>query len=667
MLPYPSDVFRVEDPEIVGGFRIRVEGEALPVRRDGTPTDLLSLHPTDGFSPGSQILVLFPGGVDPGNLVHPTRDPERSLEESSPTVLLEAETGRRILHFAELDPRAGDDARRGLLIRPLERLGLSARYVVAIRGLVDRAGAPVVAPRAFAAIRDRRVGGHPVVGPVARRFERDVFPVLADAGVDRSGLQLAWDFTTASEENLTRDLLRVRDDLLARLDASPPPVTILRVRDDVDEHVFRRIQATVRVPLYVGHEYPGARLRRDDAGNVVAVGEADVPFTVHVPRSLATGGGPGRLLQYGHGFFGFREEAGSRFPTSFADRFGYVIVAADWWGMEFPDQIGVGLDIAFEPELALRFTDRLHQGFANFLAVADAAMRTLPAIPEVRIDGRLPYDPSRIHYYGISQGGILGGTYAALSPHVDRAVLGVGGACFPFMMFRAKPFELFLSAIELQAPDPLDQQKAVVGIQGSFDRIDPLTYAHRVLADPFPGSPVDRQVLMQIGIGDAQVPNLASHLHARAMGIPHLGPAPREIPRIDRVEGDVPSALVEFDFGIDPPPGISPPRRRRTTWSTRESAASTRACARWIASSGPAGGSSRPATGPATRSDRPSPGSPGDGLGGLLEQAPEHPGRLLVDLEALGQEIGRGLVVRVLDRREDGPGGPHHRLVVRDQ
>jgi hypothetical protein len=76
--------------------------------------------------------------------------------------------------------------------------------------------------------------------------------------------------------------------------------------------------------------------------------------------------------------------------------------------------------------------------------------------------------------------------------------------------------------------------------------------------DPLPGSPNERRLLMQIGIGDAGVPNIASHLQARSLGLSLLQPAPREVPGIDTI--DAPhdgSALVEFDFGTDPLPGIT--------------------------------------------------------------------------------------------------------------
>ena len=52
-------------------------------------------------------------------------------------VILKADTGERVMHFAELDPRAFEEDRRALVIRPLTRLVNGARYIVAIRGLVD--------------------------------------------------------------------------------------------------------------------------------------------------------------------------------------------------------------------------------------------------------------------------------------------------------------------------------------------------------------------------------------------------------------------------------------------------------------------------------------------------------------------------------------------------
>ena len=260
---------------------------------------------------------------------------------------------------------------------------------------------------------------------------------------------------------------------------------------------------------------------------------------------------PARLLQYAHGFFGDRTEADD-FPAQLADEEGFVVVAADWWGMSGPDRSILIGDLANDPAKVLRFTDRVHQGMANFLTLARAAKGPIAELPELQVGGAPAYDASTIYFYGISMGHILGGTYVALSPDVHRAVLGVGGADWSLMMFRARPFSLFLALVETMNSDKLDQQKFAAMIQTTFDRIDPLSYAPYVLKEQLPGGPTDRRVLMQVGIGDSEVPNLATYFHARNVGIPVLTEASPFVPiGLETVAPPADgSALTIYDFGF---------------------------------------------------------------------------------------------------------------------
>jgi len=559
LLPYPSDVFLVDDDGQPSGRRLTLPPPALFADKDGTPVDVLSLHPADGFSPGTQILALFPQGVDDSNLVGATDDPNDSLGPDSPTVLLDVDSGERVMHLAELDPRAKSDERRGLLIRPLVRLRDHHRYVVGIRRLRGKDGQLLPAPEAFRRIRDGGDTSHPALASVATRYATDVLAPLEAAGVARSELQLAWDFTTRTTENATRDLLAVRQQTMAYFASQPPTVTVHTVEDQPEPHTFRRVEATVTVPLFLTDSEPGAMLHRDGNGDVAQNVTVEVPFTVLVPESVAAlppDGPPARLLQYGHGFFGQRSEING-FIDQLADERGFVVVAADWWGMSKADRIAITDDLIGDTDRTMRFTDRIHQAMANYLAVSYAAAGPLVSLPELQLGPSPLYDSSAIYFCGLSQGHILGGTYLALSPLIDRGVLGVGGANLSFIMFRAGPFVGFLGFIAIRVPDELSQQKLTIQIQSSFDRIDPLTYAPLVLDELLPDGPAERRVLLQIGIGDAGVPNLASHLHARALGTFHLMPAPRPIAGLPPTDSPHDgSALVEFDFGIDPLPGI---------------------------------------------------------------------------------------------------------------
>ncbi|HYO65745.1 MAG TPA: hypothetical protein VEU33_06650, partial [Archangium sp.] len=538
------------------GHRVRLSESAKLKTKEGAVFDFTDLHPADGWSHGTQMLALFPGGVDVSNLPS-LQSPTAAVNGA--TVLLDAERSEGVLHFAELDPRASSDERRALLLRPLERLGNQTRYIVALRGLKAKNGSPVPVPEGFRRIRDGQTEGDPLLVPLSRHYEERIFPVLEAAGIPRGELQLAWDFTTGSEENVTRDMLDVRRLTMEALEATPPAVTVTEVKDEVDVNIARRITGTLRVPLFLESAQPGALLARDERGRVRRNGEAEVPFTLQIPRSVwGQGVAPVRLIQYGHGFFGSRAEADSTFfVRPFIDGAKAVVLTVDWWGMSSADAPGLLNTIANNPGQTLGFTDRVHQAMANQIAVTYAVRTTLGELESLKDKGVRVYDPARTYFYGISQGHILGGTYLALSPHVERGVLSVGGVDFSLIMFRARPFSPFLSSISQVLPDALDQQKFAALTQTGFDRIDPITYAPHVLADTYAGGPASRRVLMQYGLGDVSVPNVATEVHARALGLVQQLPATKPVPGLLAREGEVDgSALVQFDFKLpEPLPG----------------------------------------------------------------------------------------------------------------
>jgi hypothetical protein len=347
---------------------------------------------------------------------------------------------------------------------------------------------------------------------------------------------------------------------MARLEAAPPAITIVDVMDiDVadDPHVARRIEGTMRVPLYLENGEPRARITRDAMGVPESRGDIDVPFRVLVPRSVAERdptAPPARALVYGHGFFGTRDEMLADFLGQTIDRMGAVAFGVDWWGMSLPDRGPVATDLLDDTANALVFTDRLHQAFANQIALGYAIRGPLASAMELAVDASPLYDETHLYYYGNSNGYILGTTYVTLSPHVERAVFGVGGVGYTFMMFRAAPFGLFLGLVQMRMPRPIDHQLFVSMIGSEFDRIDPTTYTPRLLEGTLPGAPAERRVLLQYGPGDSAVPYLSAELHARILGIPLLTPSSRPVPELPTMDGDFDgSALVQLDYGLDPP------------------------------------------------------------------------------------------------------------------
>jgi hypothetical protein len=568
LLPFPSDVFRVPDKESPSGFLVQIPDPAL-VELDGQgPVNIPAAYPSDGFSVDTPILVLLGKEIDAEGLVFHSPDPGQSLSPSSPTVLLDGVTGMPVLHFAELDMRPEAEGRRVMMIRPMDRLEDGRRYVVGIHGVRDPEGAVIEAPSGFQQSRDGDVEGDPTLVSLAARYEQGVFGLLEDHGIVRDSLQLAWEFTTRSEESATGDMLRVVEDALGRLDEEAPAVTIDSVEDSFEsgpihfqEHVARIIRGHMTVPLYLDSTEPEAHLYRNELGDVVANGVAEVAFTVLVPSSVlasVSSENPAPILQYGHGFFGTRSEAEGKAVVVLADRLGAVVIAANWWGLSKEDMPVIVGKLVVDTADLTSFTDRLHQAMVNYIALAHACGTTLMQVEELQEEGVPFFDGEEVFFYGNSVGHVLGGTYVALSPHIQRAVLGVGGASIPLMMSRSTNFAGFLLAFQLFLEDSVDVVKLVALFASSINRIDPITYAPYVLKKQLPWAPANRRVLMQLGMADSQVPNLSSHLHARALDLFQVVPAPREIFGLSVAEvgeeGMDISAVIEVDFHIDPDP-----------------------------------------------------------------------------------------------------------------
>lgn len=564
LLPFPSDFFLKADAALPSGKRVVIPEAALPMPVRGRgPLDFSRTVTSDGFSPGSQILAMLPGAIDGSSLAsYAPREPERalrSLDADSPTMLVQVSSGRRIAHVAELDVRAPRPARQSLIMRPLERLVAGETYAVGISSLRDLDGSLIEPSPGFRALRDGSGSTDERLTAAAATAENVLFPTLAAAGKPRESLQLAWTFTVGSDEQLRGDMLRVRSLALEALRNQPPEITIDSVEFDTSSQVARLVQGRITVPLFLDSAAPASAIHRDANGLATQNGTTEVPFIAVVPNSVVAGARPARLMQFGHGFFGNTDEATEGYVTEFADRYGFVVIAMNWWGMSVEDLPSVIRDILSDTSLGLRFTDRVHQAMVNLMALA-GARATLAELEPFRLDGNPLIDPSEVYFQGISQGHILGGTYAALSPDVRHAVLTSGGANFSTLMFRARPFLGFLGIIAQAVPDALDQQKFATLSQFAFDRIDPYTYSEYLLGNDLDGSRFNRQVLMQMGAGDSEVPNIGSELHARAAGLQVLQPSPVVTPPLmSAVEGSgADSAFAIYDFNVDPFPSVTP-------------------------------------------------------------------------------------------------------------
>ncbi len=558
--PFPSNVYTVEDPGTVTGRRVRFGDEFLR-NNDSTPWDY-----SDGFSAGSPILTYLLNATD--DVFGGVTDIDQSLSGSSPTMLLDAETGELVPHFAQMDTQALQDPgpnpnESGSMIRPVVRLKDDHRYIVAFRNVTNFEGEVIEASEAFTALRDGTPSEDESI-EARRDLYEDIFEKIEAKGWSRDEIQIAWDFNTASDENNTRWLLHMRDTAFELIGEDGPEYTITSVEASTDEgaidptNIAYRIFGTFRVPLFMSSPDAGSLLLLDE-NEMPMINEetpwADIPFEVLIPQS-ASAENPASMIEYGHGLFGEKEQIQSGHFRSFMNEYNYVFFGADMQGMSDPDRVVVEEKLASGKFSDVQpMWDRLHQGFLNHLVMLRMMKTTFAEDP---MFGSM-LNPDEVYYHGISQGGIMGPVILATSPDIDRGALGVMGQPYSFLLFRSVDFDPFLLVIRVFYQDYRMNQLLIGLAQMLWDRVEPNGYSHHVTENNLPGvNP--KEVLMRVAIGDHQVTTFAGHIMARTMKAPHLTTGLRDIWELDPVTSTSSGSFyTELDFGLAGEPNCNVP------------------------------------------------------------------------------------------------------------
>ncbi len=558
--PFPSNVYTVEDAATVTGRRVRFGDEFLR-NNDSTPWDY-----SDGFSAGSPIMTYLPEATD--DVFGGVTDIDQSLSASSPTMLLDAETGELVPHFAQIDTQALKDpgpnpSESGSMLRAVVRLEDNHRYIVAFRNVTNRDGAVIDPSPAFAALRDGTASTDESV-EARRALYEDIFEKIEAKGWSRDEIQIAWDFNTASDENNTRWLLHMRDTAFELIGENGPEYTITSIEASTDPgaidptNIAFRIFGTFRVPLFMSSPEAGSLLLLDE-NEMPMINETtpwtDVPFEVLIPQS-ASAENPAPTIEYGHGLFGSKGQIESGHFRSFMNEYNFIFFGADMQGMSNADRVVVTEKLSGGKFSDVQtMWDRLHQGFLNHLVML-RMMKTSFAQHETFG----PYiDADQAFYHGISQGGIMGPVILATSPDIDRGALGVMGQPYSFLLFRSVDFDPFLLIIRVFYQDYRMNQLLIGLAQMLWDRVEPNGYSHHVTENNLPGvSP--KEVLMRVAIGDHQVTTFAGHVMARTMKAPHLTTGLRDVWGLDPVTSTTSGSFyTELDFGLPGQPNCNVP------------------------------------------------------------------------------------------------------------
>jgi hypothetical protein len=546
--PFPSSFIEVADATTATGVRVAIADSSLPHPHAAPPLSAARLNRHDGISPSTPFVVYFARGVDPAQL--PTQATlDRSVAADSAVQVLDFATGQRVPVFAELDANAVPPARQALIIRPMVRLAPATRYVVALVGLNDADGHALDAP-GFAALRDR-TALNASLAKAAARYE-EIFAALAAAGVARSSLTLAWDLTTASDADATGHLVAMRDQALAMVDSLQWTITATTDTPS-DPNRFRQIVGTFEVPSFLVDDSLTATMNADAAGNPQLRGLGTANFVVDIPTCAQTANGPLPVMVFGHGLFG---TAPTELATAYSKQLGnflcMVQIGTDWIGLANYDFPVLANNVLPDFNNINIVTDRLQQAHVDAQVLTRLFLTRMKSDPAMAIANTPVTDGSQVYYYGISNGGIQGGTFMALSEDVTRGVLDVPGCEWSLLIQRSTDFNNLQSILDVELPDPLDQQLLLATLQVEFDYTDPASFAQHLLASPLPNTPV-KQILVQESIHDAQVTNIATRVLARTMGLPGID-LEQPVFGVTQLAAPQPSAYTQWDVMVTAPP-----------------------------------------------------------------------------------------------------------------
>jgi len=214
---------------------------------------------------------------------------------------------------------------------------------------------------------------------------------------------------------------------------------------------------------------------------------------------------------------------------------GFIITAMDWRGMSSFDLLMVIKVLMSTPKTFEGVRDNLIQGYANKLALQHFTRHGLLDSDWVQFKtGFNQKHPVPLHrglhptsvFYGISQGGILGAGYSALSGPtklIDRTILGVPGTPFALVLTRSLDFDGYDAILLLNFYNNRHVRILLSLVQMAWDPVEGSGMLAPPLTEPFP------TMLLQAGLGDVEVPTIACEALARGLNAETLPNGPREI------------------------------------------------------------------------------------------------------------------------------------------
>jgi hypothetical protein len=580
--PFPSMHFMEPDPDTATGFRVALTPQASPANAREANALRGWINEGDGFPRVTSFTAAFPDApLDDANLPTP-HDLEASLSAQSPVQLFDLDAGERIPVWAELEQRGTTPVDRALILRPMRGIPFGHRVAAVITDALrhEDGSVPASSP-AFAALRDGRPTDSDSVERRRPDFEA-LFEVLEGHDVPRDRVVLAWQAIVLSRATAQDALPAMVGLATAAVEATAPTFTVTRcissaLEDQTDPELacdeddprdsdplnpltWRRIYGQVDLPNFLGAD---GRILRDAEGTPMVEGTVAADFVVNVPTSLqGAGEGAAPVVTFGHGLLAepgiyIADDDDSEGQMVLADRLGAIFIGTRWTGLS-GTELGQAAGVISEPDTAPAFAGTLMQGIVHQILLAPFVTQGLMHHPLLQADdgsGSL-VDPQRLGYTGISQGGIYGTTYLALSPYVTTGVLHVPSSGYVHLLPHSTEFTAFQSLLDTQVPNLNEQQVFFALGQRIFDAGDPINYVEHIASDPLTDLG-PKNALWQCAVGDMLAPWFGCDALMRTGGFPTVDPEVWPIWGVDvRTPPTAPgtSALQYYD----PQLGVAP-------------------------------------------------------------------------------------------------------------
>ncbi len=554
-------------------FTARVDGELFfdpgskkipfpnDLLRDGQGRVSLPIDPSE--KPESQALKRAFNELDGFSVtaalsVEATLPLDRSTVSTNTVRLFRADT---IEPVDDIDVELSTDGRK-VTVQPKTPLRPATRYVVVLHGLRDVEGR-AVAPMPLASLLMRKhplaIDGRSTISSLCddtaahlegiRAAMAPVLDRLEASGVKRADVSTAYAFTTLDIQKRVRELWNAPYDANLPLEVTDrktvnPPITM----PDVSKIIGGKLTTLDFLD-------PTTRAFR-------AKGQpAQIELVLTLPKGMPPGASA-PVVVFGHGLN--TERRLSLFVANRLARSGFATIAIDFpyhgertvctqsshcsggatcakdgtcvgGGLArlpniFP--IGEGTPTAtgaafVDVENLAASRDHFRQAFVDLSALT----RLIREMDWKMVTGGYGLDGERLHYVGISLGGIVGASESGIDPHFRSMLLNVPGAGLVDLMRESLTFgpmlEQGLNAKGIRRGSP-EYQSFVNAARWLLDEVDPLNLSVFAFREPFryvdprtkaEATSTKKRLRIQMAVNDTVVPNASTMRLVTASGV----------------------------------------------------------------------------------------------------------------------------------------------------